>query len=335
MNPPIRGCSSTSATDHPAPASRAAAAMPLIPAPTTTASNRSTPEKLARSYDPAMALSALLQHAAEVAGDYRASLPDRPVQAPARSDALLERFGGPLPRTGTPPERVVDELVAAAEDGLMSTAGPRYFGFVVGGALPAATAADVLAAGWDQVAFNDALSPAAVAAQRAVSGWPLELPGLPPTATVGLVPGAQAGHTVGIPPGRHRGRRARGRVGPGRVQRRALPRRGGRRTRGVGVAARAARSAAHRHRRPGHRRAGGQHGGDRRGPPPRPAGRRVGRRTRRAAGRPAGADRRERGPPRHHRPRRAPARPRRGRDPSGGRRRQRGDRPGRPAPGAR
>src|SRR5690606_40618408 len=114
-----------------------------------------------------------------------------------RSDALLERFGGPLPRTGTPPERVVDELVAAAEDGLMSTAGPRYFGLVVGGALPAATAADVLAAGWDQVAFNDALSPAAVAAERAVPGWLPELRGQPATAPRGPVPGAQAGQTVG------------------------------------------------------------------------------------------------------------------------------------------
>src|SRR5690606_28024593 len=103
-----------------------------------------------------------------------------------------------------------DELVAAAEDGLMSTAGPRYFGFVVGGALPAATAADVLAAGWDQVAFNDALSPAAVAAERAVSGWLLELLGLPPTATVGLVTGAQAGNTVGIAAGRHHVLRAVG-----------------------------------------------------------------------------------------------------------------------------
>src|SRR5690606_30715562 len=75
------------------------------------AAHRLAGHALARSYDPAMDLRSLLQHAAEVAGDYRASLPDRPVQAPARSDALLERFGGPLPRTGTPPERVVDELV--------------------------------------------------------------------------------------------------------------------------------------------------------------------------------------------------------------------------------
>ena len=150
-----------------------------------------------------MDLGSLLQRAAEVAADYRASLPDRPVQAPCDPDTLLERFGGPLPRTGTPPAQVVEELVAAADGGLMSSAGPRYFGFVVGGALPAATAADVLAVGWDQAAFNNALSPAAVAAERAASGWLLELLGLPPTATVGFVTGAQAGNTVGLAAGRH------------------------------------------------------------------------------------------------------------------------------------
>ncbi|GAA5133234.1 pyridoxal phosphate-dependent decarboxylase family protein [Pseudonocardia adelaidensis] len=150
-----------------------------------------------------MDLRSLLQRAATVASDYRESLPDRPVQAPADVDALLERFGGPLPRTGTPPEQVVEELVAAAQAGLMSTAGPRYFGFVVGGALPAATAADVLAVGWEQAPFNDALSPAGVAAERVTSSWLLALLGLPDTATVGFVTGGQAANTVGLAAARH------------------------------------------------------------------------------------------------------------------------------------
>jgi glutamate/tyrosine decarboxylase-like PLP-dependent enzyme len=157
-----------------------------------------------------MDLGSLLRRAAGVAADYRASLPDRPVQAPADPDALLARFGGPLPRTPTPPEQVVDELVAAADGGLMSTAGPRYFGFVVGGALPAATAADVLAAGWDQCGFNDALSPAAVAAERAAGRWLLALLGLPASASVGFGTGAQGGNTVGLAAGRHHVLRAAG-----------------------------------------------------------------------------------------------------------------------------
>src|SRR5688500_9846180 len=112
-----------------------------------------------KRHDRPMDLRSLLHRAAEAAADYRASLPDRPVQAPAAPDSMLDRFGGPLPRAGTPPEQVVEDLVGAADGGLMSTAGPRYFGFVVGGALPAATAADVLAVGWDQAGFNNALSP--------------------------------------------------------------------------------------------------------------------------------------------------------------------------------
>jgi glutamate/tyrosine decarboxylase-like PLP-dependent enzyme len=148
-------------------------------------------------------LARLLQRAAAVAADYRASLPDRPVQAPADPDAVLAAFSGPLPRKGTPPAQVVDELVAAAEGGLMSSAGPRYFGFVVGGALPAATAADMLAVGWDQCGFNDALSPAATAAERAASRWLLALLGLPATATVGFVTGGQAANTVGMAAARH------------------------------------------------------------------------------------------------------------------------------------
>jgi glutamate/tyrosine decarboxylase-like PLP-dependent enzyme len=148
-------------------------------------------------------LAQLLQRAAAVAADYRASLPDRPVQAPADPDAVLAAFSGPLPRKGTPPAQVVDELVAAAEGGLMSSAGPRYFGFVVGGALPAATAADMLAVGWDQAPFNSALSPAGVAAERAASSWLLALLGLPATATVGFVTGGQAANTVGMAAARH------------------------------------------------------------------------------------------------------------------------------------
>ena len=148
-------------------------------------------------------LAPLLQRAAAVAADYRASLPGRPVQAPADPDAVLQAFAGPLPRRPTPPAQVLDELVAAAEGGLMSTAGPRYFGFVIGGALPAATAADMLAVGWDQAGYNNALSPAATAAERVASGWLLALLGLPATATVGFVTGAQAGNTVGLAAARH------------------------------------------------------------------------------------------------------------------------------------
>ncbi len=68
-------------------------------------------------------LSVLLQRAAGAAAAYRATLPDRPVAAAAGLDALRQAFGGPLPPGPTPPQVVLDELVAAAEPGLVATAG--------------------------------------------------------------------------------------------------------------------------------------------------------------------------------------------------------------------
>lgn len=118
--------------------------------------------------------------------------------------ALTEAFSGPLPSAPCPPERVLADLVAAAGPGLVASAGPRYFGFVVGGALPTATAADILAAGWDQLATNAVTSPAAIAAEAAAGGWLKDLLGIPASASVGFVTGAQAANTVGLAAARHR-----------------------------------------------------------------------------------------------------------------------------------
>jgi glutamate/tyrosine decarboxylase-like PLP-dependent enzyme len=143
-------------------------------------------------------LSRLLHQAAEHAAAYRASLAERPVRALADDETVRAAFRRELPAGPTPPEKVLDELVAAADLGLVGSAGPRFFGFVNGGGLPAATAADMLTVGWDQVAFNSVLSPAAVAAEQAAGGWLKELLGIPATASVGFVTGAQAANTVGL-----------------------------------------------------------------------------------------------------------------------------------------
>jgi glutamate/tyrosine decarboxylase-like PLP-dependent enzyme len=148
-------------------------------------------------------LSHLFRLAADHAADYRRSLPDRPVGVPVDQAALTAAFSGPLPSGPCPPEQVLAELLAAAEPGLVASAGPRYFGFVVGGALPAATAADILAAGWDQLAFNAVTSPAAIAAEAAAGDWLKELLGIPAAASVGFVTGAQAANTAGLAAARH------------------------------------------------------------------------------------------------------------------------------------
>jgi glutamate/tyrosine decarboxylase-like PLP-dependent enzyme len=146
----------------------------------------------------------VLAYAAQIAAAYRATVRDHPVGIPVDPDVVRARFGGPLPAGPTSPRDVIDALVAAATPGLVATVGPRYFGFVIGGALPAATAADIVAAGWDQSGFSQVLSPAAAAAEEAAGTWLAELLGLPPTVSVGFVTGAQGGNTVGIAAARQR-----------------------------------------------------------------------------------------------------------------------------------
>src|ERR671926_109223 len=104
----------------------------------------------------------------------------------------------PVPsRTGMPwllpsgmaPADVVDYLAANAEPGLMAMPSGRFFGWVIGGTLPAALAADWLVSSWDQNAALRYATPATAAIEEAAAGWLLDLLGLPPTADVGFVTG--------------------------------------------------------------------------------------------------------------------------------------------------
>ena len=148
-------------------------------------------------------LEALFVRAARAAADHRTAVADRPVARGTREDAWAA-FDGDLPDGPTPPERVLDDLLGAAEGALVGSVGPRYFGFVIGGASPASSAADIVATGWDQNGFNPVLSPAAEAAERVAGRWVKELLGLPEGASVGFVTGAQSANTVGLAVGRHR-----------------------------------------------------------------------------------------------------------------------------------
>jgi len=94
-------------------------------------------------------------------------------------------------------------LAEGAGPGLVATEGPRFLGFVIGGSLDAPLAVDLLASGWNQVAFNAVTSPAAAAAERVASGWLLELLGLPASASVGFTTGGQAANTVCLAAARH------------------------------------------------------------------------------------------------------------------------------------
>src|SRR5262249_26949347 len=112
-------------------------------------------------------------------------------------------LGGPLGKKGADPGRIVDQLISGAEPGIVTSAGPRYFGFVTGGALDSATAVDIIATGWDQSAFNSTMSPAAAVVEEVISDWIKELLCLPHHASFGLVTGAQGANTVALAAARH------------------------------------------------------------------------------------------------------------------------------------
>jgi len=130
-------------------------------------------------------------------------LPDRPVGAGASLEELHAALGGPLPEGPDDPAKVVAALAAAAAPGLVASPSGRYFGFVVGGANPAALAADWLTAAWDQNAGLHVLSPAAAVTEQVLGGWLTELLGLPAGASVGFVTGVQMANFTGLAAARH------------------------------------------------------------------------------------------------------------------------------------
>ena len=129
---------------------------------------------------------------------YRGMLGESEVAPRATRSELVTVLGQPLPTEGVPLDRVLSELIEAARPGLMASAGPRYFGFVTGGSIDAALVADVMTAGWDQLAFNEMSSPASLAFEDVAGSWLKDLLGIPASASVGFVTGAQAANTVGL-----------------------------------------------------------------------------------------------------------------------------------------
>ena len=150
-----------------------------------------------------MSGEALVDHAAAEIKAFRSGLAERIVAQPVDLAALRDAFGADVPDDPTPADEVLRELVKVAEPGLVASAGPRYFGFVTGGSVDSAMAADLMATGWDQNAFTLVMSPAAIAAEQVAGRWAKELLGIPQTASVGFVTGAQETNTIGIAAGRH------------------------------------------------------------------------------------------------------------------------------------
>jgi len=140
----------------------------------------------------------LLRHTAEIAADYVESLDERPVFPDVTPEQLRKALGGPLPEEPLDPARVVSELAQAAEPGVVATGSGRYFGFVIGGGLPAALAADWLTSAWDQNAGLYVGGPSASIVEQVTRDWILELLGLPGEGSIGFVTGTQLAHVTGL-----------------------------------------------------------------------------------------------------------------------------------------
>jgi glutamate/tyrosine decarboxylase-like PLP-dependent enzyme len=149
-------------------------------------------------------LGPLLARTAAHMAEYRAAADDEAVFPAVDLDDVRAAIGGPVPEDPTPASGVIDQLIAGVEPAVVATTGPRYFGFVVGGALAAPTAAELLVAAWDQPAYNYLSSPSSAVVEEIAGLWLTDLLGLPAGVSTGFVTGAQGANTVCLAAARHK-----------------------------------------------------------------------------------------------------------------------------------
>jgi glutamate/tyrosine decarboxylase-like PLP-dependent enzyme len=145
----------------------------------------------------------VLEHAWQRCAGYLQGLDNRPVAPSAAAVAGLARLDAPLPRGPSAPEQtlaLLDELVSPAT---MAMAGPRFFGFVIGGSLPAALAASWLASTWDQNAAFASATPGVARVELLALRWLIELFDLPSHTTGAFVTGGTVANFTALAAARH------------------------------------------------------------------------------------------------------------------------------------
>lgn len=152
-----------------------------------------------RGQDYQAALDAAVQHAQK----WLAEVGDRAVPPAVDVDQVLAGLDRPLPDEGADPAAVVEELAAAVEPGLMAIGSGRFFGWVMGGTLPASLGADVLVSAWDQNAGMRTPTPGVAAVEETAARWLLDALHLPAGADVGFPTGGTTANFVGLAAGRH------------------------------------------------------------------------------------------------------------------------------------
>ena len=145
----------------------------------------------------------VLEAAYRLAVAYLDTVATRHVGGSASRTDLMNTLGGPLPIGGADPVATLQQLAVQADPGIVASAGPRYFGFVTGGSVPASVAADWLASAWDQNGALFVMSPALGVIEDVVAGWLLETLDLPRAAGVGYVTGAHMANFTCLAAARH------------------------------------------------------------------------------------------------------------------------------------
>jgi len=145
----------------------------------------------------------ILSTATHMAENYLANIGARNVAASTDAFHGLKAFDGDIPDTPCDPSETLALLDAAGSRATTASAAGRFYGLVVGGTLPAALGARILASAWDQVVFNDATSPVGVKLEQVASGWLLDLLGLPADCSVGFVTGATMANVTCLAGARH------------------------------------------------------------------------------------------------------------------------------------
>ena len=145
----------------------------------------------------------LLRETARRAGNYLNTLGSRPVFPSSAAISRLSKLGGSLPDAPSAPQDVLELLDEIGSDATVASAGGRYFGFVVGGVLPAALAANWLAAVWDQNGMSSVSSPVAAKIEEIVIPWLLDLLHLPEECAGALVTGAMMANFTALAAARH------------------------------------------------------------------------------------------------------------------------------------
>jgi glutamate/tyrosine decarboxylase-like PLP-dependent enzyme len=151
-----------------------------------------------------MDAKALLEIAAAHATRYLQTVDSRPIATTASLEALRSRLARPLSEASTAPEQVIDELVRDTAGGILGSTSGRFFGWVTGGTLPVALAADWLTSAWDQNGASNLTAPAEAVVEEVCGEWAKQLLGIPASASFAFVTGSQMAHATAFASARHK-----------------------------------------------------------------------------------------------------------------------------------